>query len=52
MRERDWREGNRTTSTCRYDYLHRKSQGIYKKTLRVSEFSKITEFKLNVNNQP
>ena len=42
----DWKGRNKTVSICiQHDYLHRKSQGIYKNNPGISEFSKDTEFK-------
>ena len=34
-----------------YDCLHRKSQGIYKPTIRINEFSNIEGCKFNTQNQ-
>ena len=46
------KECNKTIPICRqHDYAHKKSQGIYKKILKViSEFSKFTGYK-NIQNQ-
>lgn len=46
-KHRNWKERNKTVSTYnRHDSLHRKSQRIYKRNPKISEFSKVEGYKV------
>lgn len=46
-KHRNWKGRNKTVSTyIRNDSLHRKSQRIYKRNPRISEFCKVEEYKV------